>query len=62
VSLATSEFREFAADLLEQHGAASLPLVVVGHPVGGISREQAEALVTDEVVAGVIEAIAEAAP
>jgi hypothetical protein len=34
-----------------------LPLVVVGHPVGGIARERAADLVSDQVVEAVIAAL-----
>ena len=53
----TEEFRGFARELLEQRNAGSLPLAVVQHPVGGITREQAAARITDEVVETVIAAL-----
>jgi hypothetical protein len=57
VGLVTAEFHPFAGELLSQRNAAELPLVVVGHPVGGIPRGQAEALITDAVVQRVIQAL-----
>ena len=57
VGLVTEEFRGFARELLEQRNAGSLPLAVVQHPVGGITREQAAARITDEVVETVIAAL-----
>jgi len=57
VGLVTEAFSGFARELLEQRNAGSLPLVVVRHPVGGIAREQAEALITGEVVEAVIAAL-----
>ena len=50
----TDSFEGFARELLGQRNAGSLPLAVVHHPVGGIAREQADARITDEVVAAVI--------
>jgi hypothetical protein len=57
VGLVTDEFRDFARELLRQRNAEGLPVVAVGHPVGGIPREQAEALITDAVVEGVVQAL-----
>ena len=57
MGLVTAEFHPFAGELLRQRNAAELPLVVVGHPVGGIPRGQAEALITDAVVQRVIQAL-----
>lgn len=57
VGLATVEFNEFANSLLRQHSGEGLPVVIVGHPVGGIPREQAEALITGEVVENVVNAL-----
>ena len=57
VGLATGAFRGFAEELLAQRNAGSLPLVAVEHPVGGITREQAAARITDEVVEAVIAAL-----
>lgn len=54
VGLVTDSFVGFARELLGQRNAGSLPLAVVQHPVGGIPREQAEARITDEVVAAVV--------
>jgi hypothetical protein len=59
VGLATDEFHEFARELLRQRNAGSLAVATVRHPVGGISREEAAARVTDEVVAAVIAALQE---
>jgi len=50
VGLTTSEFEEFASELLAQRNAQSLPLVSVAHPVGGITQEQAAARVNPGVV------------
>jgi len=57
VGLVTAEFVGFARELLRQRSAETLPLVVVGHPVGGIAPAEAEALVTDAVIAGVVRAL-----
>jgi hypothetical protein len=57
VGLVTEAFSGFARELLEQRNAGSLPLAVVRHPVGGIARQQAEGLITDEVVEAVIAAL-----
>jgi len=57
VGLVTEEFRGFAQELLEQRNAGSLPLAVVRHPVGGITREQAAARITDGVVETVVAAL-----
>ena len=57
VGLVTEEFRQFAGELLAQRNAAGLPLVIVGHPVGGIAPEQAEGLITDLVVQGVVQGL-----
>ena len=54
VGLVTDSFVGFARELLGQRNAGSLPLAVVGHPVGGIARQQAEARITEEVVDAVI--------
>jgi len=54
VALVTESFVDFARELLGQRNAGSLPLAVVGHPVGGIARAQAEARITDKVVEAVI--------
>jgi len=59
VGLVTEAFVGFARELLEQRNAGSLPLVVVEHPVGGISRDQAAARITDGVVEAVIAALQE---
>lgn len=53
----TVEFRDFANDLLRQCNVEGLPVVVVGHPVGGIPCEQAGALITDGVVDEVVRAL-----
>jgi hypothetical protein len=53
----TAEFRDVANNLLQQRSEAGLPLVVVGHPVGGITREEAEALITEDVVEEVVRAL-----
>ncbi len=57
VGIATEEFEDFAQNLLEQRNAGSLPLAVVGHPVGGIAGEQAAALITDQVVDAIVAAL-----
>jgi hypothetical protein len=57
VGLVTEAFVGFARELLEQRNAGSLPLAVVEHPVGGITREQAAARITDGVVDSVIAAL-----
>ena len=57
VGLVTEEFRDFAQELLDQRSAGALPLAVVGHPIGGIPREQARALITEDVVKAVIAAL-----
>lgn len=57
VGITTDDFRSFAATLLEQRNAGSLPLVAVGHPVGGIARERAAELISDAVVEGIIAAL-----
>ncbi len=54
VGLVTESFVDFARELLGQRNANSLPLAVVAHPVGGIVRSEAEARITDDVVAAVI--------
>jgi len=59
VGLVTEAFHGFAQELLAQRNAGSLPLVVVAHPVGGISREQAATRITDDVVDAVIAALQE---
>ena len=61
VGLTTDSFEGFARELLAQRNASSLPLAVVRHPVGGISRAEAEARITDEVVAAVIAGLEEEA-
>ena len=50
----TDSFEGFARELLGQRNAGSLPLAVVRHPVGGISREDAATRVTAEVVDQVV--------
>ncbi|MFN8545418.1 MAG: hypothetical protein U0807_14585 [Candidatus Binatia bacterium] len=50
----TDAFVGFARELLGQRNADALPLAVVQHPVGGIPRAEAEARITDAVVAAVI--------
>lgn len=50
VGIVTEEFVGFAENLLKQRNASSLPLAVVGHPVGGISREAAAELISDQVI------------
>lgn len=52
--MVTAEFADFARELLAQRNAASLPLVTVQHPVGGIAREQTAARITRDVVAAVV--------
>ena len=55
--MTTSDFQSFAATLLEQRNAGALPLVAVGHPVGGIPRERAAELVSEPVIDAVIAAL-----
>ncbi|MCC6747046.1 MAG: hypothetical protein IT371_05260 [Deltaproteobacteria bacterium] len=62
MGLVTSSFHRFAADLLAQQNAKDSPLVVVGHPVGGLPRERASSLITDEVVDQVARALTREAP
>jgi|GEM_PF-2310826 len=62
VGLVTGQFVEFARELLAQRNAGSLPLVVIEHPVGGISRELAAARITDAVVTDVSAALQGARP
>lgn len=50
----TESFVGFARELLAQRNADSLPLAVVRHPVGGISRVDAAARITDDVVEAVV--------
>ncbi len=57
VGLVTDAFQDFASQLLEQRNAGALPLAVVRHPVGGISPEQAAALISDKVLEDVIAAL-----
>jgi len=57
VGITTADFRSFAETLLNQRNAGSLPLVVVGHPVGGITRERAAELVSEQVVEAVVAAL-----
>ncbi len=57
VGVVTEAFHGFARELLAQRNAGSLPLAVVGHPVGGIARAEAAARITDEVVEAVIAAL-----
>ena len=57
VGVVTSEFEGFARQLLGQRNAASLPLVTVQHPVGGIPEEQVAARITDDVVAAIAMAL-----
>ncbi len=57
VGIVTEEFVDFAENLLEQRNAGSLPLSVVGHPVGGISSEVAAELITDAVIQSIIAAL-----
>jgi hypothetical protein len=57
VGLVTGAFQGFAQELLAQRNAGSLPLAVVTHPIGGISREQAAARITDDVVNAVAAAL-----
>jgi hypothetical protein len=57
VGLVTEAFHAFAQELLDQRNAGSLPLAVVQHPVGGISREQAAERITDAVVEAVVAAL-----
>jgi hypothetical protein len=53
VGLSTTPFLGLSRELLRQQNAAGLPLGEVGHPVGGISRDEAEARVTADLVATV---------
>ncbi len=53
VGLVTASFEGFARELLGQRNAKALPLAVVRHPVGGISRAAAEERITDDVIAAV---------
>ncbi len=55
----TTEFQDFAESLLEQRNAASLPLAIVGHPVGGIASERAAELISDDVIESIIAALQE---
>ena len=57
MGLVTESFHGFAQELLAQRNAGSLPLAVVAHTVGGITREQAAARVTDEVMNAVAAAL-----
>ena len=50
----TDSFEGFARELLGQRNAGSLPLAVVRHPVGGITREDAATRVTDDVIDQVV--------
>lgn len=50
----SSSFEGFARALLGQRNAKALPLAVVRHPVGGISRGEAEERITDDVITAVI--------
>ena len=54
VGLVTKSFEGFARELLGQRNAKALPLAVVRHPVGGISRAEAEGRITDEVIAAIV--------
>lgn len=54
VGLVTESFVGFARELLAQRNADSLPLAVVRHPVGGITRDEAATRITDDVVAAVV--------
>ena len=54
VGLVTDSFVGFARELLGQRNANALPLAVVRHPVGGISRAEAETRITDDVVDAVV--------
>lgn len=54
----TDSFEGFARELLGQRNAGSLPLAVVRHPVGGITREEAATRITDEVVEQVVAGLA----
>lgn len=57
VGIVTEEFVGFAENLLKQRNASSLPLAVVGHPVGGIPREAAAELISDQVVEEIANAL-----
>lgn len=57
VGIVTDAFRAFAEELLAQRNAGSLPLAVVAHPVGGITREEAAARISDDVVGAVVAAL-----
>jgi hypothetical protein len=57
VGLVTAPFREFSIELLAQRNAGVLPLVTVGHPIGGIPPELARDLVTESVVAEIVAAL-----
>ena len=62
VGIVTDEFVGFARTLLEQRNAGSLPLAIVGHPVGGIPRERAAALISDKVVDSIVMALQQQEP
>lgn len=57
MGLTTEPFHAFSQELLRQRNADMLPLVVIGHPVGGIRPLQAEALVTPAVVEDIVAAL-----
>lgn len=59
VGLTTEAFHDFSRELLEQRNAQMLPLVLIGHPIGGIPEPAARALVTEDVVDHIVAALME---
>ena len=59
VGLATDQFDRFSRQVLQQRNAADLRVVVIAHPLGGISASEARTRVTAGVFDAVVAALTE---
>jgi len=62
VGVATNQFDRFSRQVLQQRGAADLPLAVIEHPLGGIAESEARSRAGSDVIATVVRALTEADP
>jgi hypothetical protein len=56
-TVVTERFSDLATGLLREKRETDLPLIIVGHPVGGISRKKAKELINDDVLARTVFAL-----